>query len=70
MFIVAFGFSGVWVVCYKILYLVSFGTVLDDLLHFLAFGTDYLFFEIGFNILFQPKFFRGYLGWFSLKILG
>lgn len=70
MFIVAFGFSGVWIVLYKILDLVSFGTVLDDLLNFLAFGTNYFLFEVGFNILFELEFFRSYLVKFSLKVLG
>lgn len=53
MLIMAFGFSSIGIVGDKILDLISFRAILDDLLDFFAFGAYYFLLEIDFNIIFK-----------------
>lgn len=53
MFIMAFGFACIGVMLNKIIDLVSFRPVLDNILDLFAIGADDLIFEISLDLLFE-----------------
>jgi hypothetical protein len=66
----AFGFACIGVMLNKIIDLVSFRPVLDNVLDLFAFGADDLLFEIGLDVLFELQFLGRDLGEFGFDVLG